>query len=408
MAKDKNKIESLYIKNFLSIEEAIFDIKDFSIIIGPQAVGKSIILKLVYFFKHFRDYLIDCSISSDQEKINSFIIQKFEEIFKISQNNNQAEIVYNYNDIEIKILIEDHITIVFNNKLKNIVDSLNKICTEYNTKKDEKELIVEKNGYESSLLGKMHKELDKYIDSNLILFIPAGRSFFSIINQNIWRTTKDKILKIDETMQDFGVNYERLKDYWNSWAINHSIANDVLHSKFMIKDNEIYIKSNDNREVEIATASSGEQEFFPLAIFMDILLNANITSKEVVLLIEEPEAHLFPTAQKEVVYNIVKTMNQVRKSNNIKCLITTHSPYVMTSFNNLILAGMVPQNNRSKVNEIIGDLDFIIDRGINAFYLDKKLISIMDGNLIDAQRLDEISDTLMEEFDALLDLCNDE
>ena len=408
MVKDKNTKEFLHIKNFLSIEEAIFDIKDFSIIIGPQAVGKSIILKLVYFFKHFRDYLIYCFISSDKEKIKSFIIQKFREIFTISKNDNQAQIVYNYNDIKITLGIEKDITITFNKKLENIIETLNQICTEHNMKKNEKNLIVEKSSYESSLSDKIHKELDKYIGSNLILFIPAGRSFFSIINQNIWRATKDKILKIDEIMQDFGVNYERFKDYWSDWDISRSVADDILHSKFIIKDSKVYIKSNDNREVEIATASSGEQEFFPLAIFMDILINSSINTKEVVLFIEEPEAHIFPTAQRDVVYNIVKTMNKVQKNNNIKCLITTHSPYVMTSFNNLILAGMVPQNKRTKVNEIIGDSDFIIDRGINAFYLDKKLISIMDGNLIDAQQLDKISDKVMAEFEALLDLCDDE
>lgn len=42
--------QSLTIKNFLVIKKAEVDIKRINVLIGPQANGKSIIAKLVYFF----------------------------------------------------------------------------------------------------------------------------------------------------------------------------------------------------------------------------------------------------------------------------------------------------------------------------------------------------------------------
>ena len=50
-------------------------------------------------------------------------------------------------------------------------------------------------------------------------------------------------------------------------------------------------------------------------------------------LLEEPELNLFPSAQnKLVMYVIDKSI-----ANNHRVLLTTHSPYILTSLNNLIV-----------------------------------------------------------------------
>lgn len=46
--KTKGKIS---IRNFAGIEQVDLDIKSINILIGPQGVGKSVIVKLIYFFK---------------------------------------------------------------------------------------------------------------------------------------------------------------------------------------------------------------------------------------------------------------------------------------------------------------------------------------------------------------------
>lgn len=46
-------MEKLTVKNFLNIKDVEFNLSNINIIIGQQASGKSVIAKLVYFFKDF-------------------------------------------------------------------------------------------------------------------------------------------------------------------------------------------------------------------------------------------------------------------------------------------------------------------------------------------------------------------
>lgn len=44
-------MESIHIKDFRGIEEMTLEINKINILIGPQASGKSVTAKLIYFFK---------------------------------------------------------------------------------------------------------------------------------------------------------------------------------------------------------------------------------------------------------------------------------------------------------------------------------------------------------------------
>ena len=125
------------------------------------------------------------------------------------------------------------------------------------------------------------------------------------------------------------------------------------------------------------------------------------------LFIEEPEAHLFPSTQKDFVYALVKMLNGRKKHN---CFISTHSPYLMTAFNNLIMAGTVASESKEKAD--------IVSRRFAASmrlkYDDVAAYSIKDGKsscimdeefrLISADALDAASETISNDFDFLLNL----
>jgi AAA15 family ATPase/GTPase len=50
-------MEKLIVSNFLNLKDIELDLNKFNIIIGPQAQGKSVLAKLVFFFKDFwQDY----------------------------------------------------------------------------------------------------------------------------------------------------------------------------------------------------------------------------------------------------------------------------------------------------------------------------------------------------------------
>ena len=68
---------------------------------------------------------------------------------------------------------------------------------------------------------------------------------------------------------------------------------------------------------------------------------------EVILLL--PEAHIFPSTQKNFVYSLVNMLNGKRKHT---CSIATHSPYIMTAFNNVILAGEIIAQSKVKTEQV--------------------------------------------------------
>ncbi|HGG0342255.1 TPA: AAA family ATPase, partial [Campylobacter jejuni] len=68
------------------------------------------------------------------------------------------------------------------------------------------------------------------------------------------------------------------------------------------------------------------------------------------IFIEEPESNLFPINQKNMAYYLASLRNSKNKPNII---FSTHSPYILTSLNNILYASMVEQKlHDNKKNNI--------------------------------------------------------
>ena len=80
-------MQKLIIDNFKQITHAEIEVKDFLLLIGPQASGKSTIAKLIYFFKSIQQFYIDLFGVDDREmtvekvilNYNLRIVKKFQE-----------------------------------------------------------------------------------------------------------------------------------------------------------------------------------------------------------------------------------------------------------------------------------------------------------------------------------------
>lgn len=124
------------------------------------------------------------------------------------------------------------------------------------------------------------------------------------------------------------------------------------------------------------------------------------------LFIEEPEAHIFPSTQKHFVYSLAGMLNSNRRKHN--CFLTTHSPYIMTSFNNLIFAGeisAISKENSEKVGKVIPAGQRLRLSEVAAFEMSEgKMTSIIDTEtgLISAESLDSASQEIGSDFDYLL------
>ncbi len=122
------------------------------------------------------------------------------------------------------------------------------------------------------------------------------------------------------------------------------------------------------------------------------------------LYLEEPEAHIFPSVQYKLVELLAWLSNDPLLRFN--WVIATHSPYILSAFNNLIFAGQLGQDERLK-KQIEIDERFWIEPGTFRAYSihDGKLESILSEScLIDGEYLDSISEKIGSDFDKMLRL----
>ncbi|MGN0874291.1 MAG: AAA family ATPase, partial [Akkermansia sp.] len=149
------------------------------------------------------------------------------------------------------------------------------------------------------------------------------------------------------------------------------------------------------------------QEFFPSRERCRKVVNGIMELHHTDMFIEEPEAHLFPSTQKEFVYVLADLLNGRRKHT---CVIATHSPYLMTAFNNLIQAGETAsesEENNQKVAERFSVKRRLRFDDVAAFSMkDGKAESIMDDDfkMISAEDLDSASQEISDDFNFLLEV----
>ena len=92
-------MEKLTVTNFLVIKDAKFNVGKVNIIIGPQANGKSILVKLLYFFREVISEKFLMSIKNNESKID--LIKQIEELFekyfpKYTWKDKSFKIIYNF------------------------------------------------------------------------------------------------------------------------------------------------------------------------------------------------------------------------------------------------------------------------------------------------------------------------
>ncbi len=122
------------------------------------------------------------------------------------------------------------------------------------------------------------------------------------------------------------------------------------------------------------------------------------------IFLEEPEQNLYPTTQRDLIYRIAELSNNERKHN---VFITTHSPYILTSLNNLLFSAQVGERRKEEARKIIPMKYWIQYDDIGAWFVKNgKISSILDKELkqIKAEKIDEVSRYLNRDFDKLFEL----
>ena len=172
-----------------------------------------------------------------------------------------------------------------------------------------------------------------------------------------------------------------------------------MRGTYRYSNGEEQIVLDDGKYVKINFSSSGQQE---CVWILNLLFYYLLQQKQILFIIEEPESHLFPESQKYIT-ELIALVNNCRHS----VVLTTHSPYVLGTLNNLLYAGTIPFNDSKKVSEIISE-SFLLDYNhFNAWFVkDGRIENCMDSeiHMIQNERIDEISKVINENFDKLLEL----
>jgi predicted ATP-dependent endonuclease of OLD family len=405
--------EKLIVRQFAGIASIDLDINKINIIIGPQASGKSVCAKLLFFFKSFIWQIIATVENEDTKRsLDNLYKKKFEEYFPPEYWGDKSfSIRYSIRDSYIEVSRKEDeknkITLSYSDSYKTLLRDLRGI------NKKLKESISESTIQSSLRIPRNF--LSEYLPVALAdhfpqhasysqLFIPAGRSFFANLQNSIFSFLSSSNA-LDPFLIEFGKLYEGYKsmllrradrivkniDSKNAYEEVDRLIEGIICAKHVRVKGTDYLVSSDGRRVNLSSSSSGQQETLPLAVILSVLPSiASRLGKTVY--IEEPEAHLFPEAQRKIIELIALTFNLQHEK--LQFIITTHSPYVLTAINNLP-HGILPQYKT------------LSPGSLNAYGFEKgKCISIIDSEtgLIDARIIDSVSDSLAVEFDELISI----
>ena len=413
-------MEYIYIENFGGIKKMDFEFKSINILIGPQGSGKSITVKLLYFFKNFVNEIIKSTINEETKRD---LDKKQKETFitffpKESWSKENFFISYKFDDTVINInKINNKLSFDYSDNLKKALNKGKKIYQDEKTKLTENRKIPS-----FRLKREIREKIQNCIKAELgdistydQFFIPAGRSFFANIQSSIFSFLSDN-RSLDPFLIEFGSFYEDLKDLYNDILSGEKtdrefdeLISQILNSKYTREKEKDFLVHKDNRKVNLTNASSGQQETLPLMIILKSLNYISSVGGGFSLYIEEPEAHLFPTAQKRIVQLLSRTFNNTNNK-KFQIFVTTHSPYILSSFNNLIYAGNISIINESKsklVDKIIPNKEKLQSNLFSVYSLkNNEKINLIneENNLISQSILDSVSEEISSEFDKLLDI----
>jgi len=420
-------MRTLTVTDFACIKNASLEINKVTLIIGPQASGKSVLCKLAYFlFDAANLQFASLSKGESFEKFSAEIKIRFTEWFPMEAwGTGKFRIQLTAGDYSILITrkiwkskVQDDFRLKLSSEFKEQYESLlTKFEKIHSQNKSRDRDFPDQLEFDWRLRQNVTQSLTRLMGRDSIsyqAFVPAGRSFFTSIGKAIAAFEQGRVL--DPLIVRFGRMYTSYKDSRRYRGLDHPAdggirknAEEIMQTLLggtLERDGEKeFILTPDGRRVPLSSMSSGQQEILPLLTFLPWVYGSK---DDRLCYIEEPEAHLFPASQAKLIEALVMAANVGAKGTNL--VMTTHSPYVLTKINNLLKAGSISrklsEEQRKTLESRTSRRAWLLARNVRAYAIkDGNLCSILGNDgLIDADYLDEASGQLSEEFSHLLDL----
>lgn len=433
----------LIVKNFGPLQDIEIEVREMVTFIGAQASGKSTLAKLLSILEdeHFRKF-DNNSFEYELKKYNIFsYLNNKTHIFYESFSHKKLP-VFNFEHKEEKstkfsILRKFNLkkttlhssdynenTLIFIDLIKTTINqhklikdsSFNKIFEENKQITEFNKIFKNKANVNNDDIDKILRILnkDKLIENYNLLFnkiinsfpnifqfdsiyIPSERNFLHLIAENTLGLINNNI-QIPKHLLNVGQEYEK--------AI-HTIKELPLtiidkNFKYRREGKTSYIYHNETEKVDLLESASGLQSVIPILLLVEY--SKSLKEKyNFNFVVEEPELNLYPKAQHELIKYLIKNCLFERKN----LILTTHSPFVLASINNLLLAFDKGKTKPTEVNKIIKKESWLNPKNFIAYELKNgKAKKIMDDKLgqIKENMIDGVSDAFSDEFDKLLDV----
>ncbi len=344
----------LIVKNFGPLKNIEIEVRPMVTLIGAQASGKSTLAKLISIFEDdaFRENT-EYSFNEELAKYN------------ILNYLNSESYIYYHSPVGYPPFDSTHIPFDFT--------YFKRPLTHHYT----------------------YARPDKYFNSES-LYIPTERTFLHLIAGNTLGLINNDI-KIPKHLLSLGQEYEKAIHEINELKLG-LIDKNIQYKR---EGNNSFIY-HDEAKINLLESASGIQTIVPILLLIEYSKTIE-NYNDLCFVIEEPELNLYPKAQHELVKYLIKNCISDRKS----LVLTTHSPFVLASINNLLLAFNRGQNNPSETRKILNKESWLNPNDFIAYELKNgKARKIMDDKLgqIKDNMIDNVSDFFSDEFDKLLDL----
>ena len=388
-------MQKVIIKNLGPIKNCEVDIRPFTIFIGDSGVGKSIILRTismlrwVYKKMQYKVILKHSKAKTDALRFRLDGLLKNSMLEDFFTKDTYVELLED--DVSIIVIRDGKLTPQYKHIKRNSL-LIGKILFLNDIRSSLPEIISSPSGkrarfsyYTSDMIENFYKSFYHFKKYDLDTIDLSISSKKRVAYDQIYVTRKGSEIKFENASSGeknlsiielicsyFAEHYDFANSFKNT--LTGLIVNGAVFENLgRLQD---YLKNNEKQN------------------FMDIF-------------IEEPESNLFPEKQKRIAYYLA-SLQKMR--NKPELILSTHSPYILTSVNNLLYASELVKQDQSlkeKVTEIIDD-KFLLDAENCSAYLIEggvaKPIIDKETNLINADELDSVSGSIMQDFERLMEL----
>lgn len=429
----------LKIENLGPIKKIELPVEQFNLIIGEQATGKSTVCKAIYFFREIKnlliDYLYGVAIDGGCEDkfpkaLNRGVKDVFIQLFGYSQNMPlDLSVKYEYKEeISAEIWLrgpsdgKKYFALDYSTQLRRGIRRIEIMAEEYRS------LLKAYDGMSSFAINeksRIYQEITRQVselldDDMTTYYIPAGRELLTLLTNQKTRFDYDTIDLVNRRFMQFIESIQPKFDGGVSEAYQyypigtrkfdvHRMADQIIRDMkgeyIYQKGREYLIEHQSGERILINFASSGQQELLWLMNQLYILMLRN---EKAFVIIEEPEAHVYPALQRDIMEFIVQFMNFTGST----VVITTHSPYMLMSANNLYYGGRVMERApglKDQIEKILGKGKSISPGRMNGCKLIKTrgetaIVPLLDEEMgeLSTELIDEISETINRHYTELV------